>query len=206
MVALGAAGMSWFDLAMASLAGMGGVVATVQLRLWIRNWTDGRVDTFAAIERHGLELLRRIEAAGFHPDFVLGIGRSGAFLAGWLAGNLGSVAIEVVDRMHQTDPTEPVEFPDIAERMRLLTKLYGQHAKVLIVEGAATRGNTFMSFEKVRRGHAGSWECRYAVLYEVETNIARIDFAARRLKSTPLRYPWHTTARYRSFLRLGNRA
>lgn len=193
--------MSQFDWAMAALAALGSVVAVVQLRLWLRNWGDGRIDTFESVERNSLKLLAQIEAQGFRPDFVLGIGRSGAFLAGWLAGNLGTVSIEVVDRKHGTVPTQIVEYPHIEERLALLEQLYGKKARVLVVEGAATRGNSFIEFENLRRRHANEWDCRYAVLYEVDTNVATIHFVAKRLGRAPKRYPWHKTPRYRNFIR-----
>ena len=197
--------MSSTDLVLASLALVGGIVSIIQLRLWLRNWQDNRIDRFASVERHGLKLLEAIETDGFQPDLVLGIGRGGAFLGGWLAGNLGSVAIEVIDRTHQEHATEPVIFPHLAEKLGLMIKIYGEYPRVLVVEAAATRGNTFISFEKARLQFAPEWKCRYAVLYEVDTNIARIDFSGRKLARTPPRYPWHKKIGYRRYLRRSER-
>jgi len=197
--------MSLFNVGLTLLAIIGGVASIIQIRIWILNWQDSRIDKFASVERHGLKLLEQVEADDFQPDFVLGIGRGGAFLAGWIAGNLGSVCIEVIDRRHQEQSTEPVDFPYLEEKIALLRKIHGEGAKVLVVEAAATRGNTFISFERARLRLAPDWVCRYAVLYEVDTNIARIDFLGRRLARTPPRYPWHNRVGYRRYLRRPDR-
>ena len=196
--------MSLNDLGVEILAVLGGIAALIQLRLWIRNWQDSRVDQFASIERHALKLLEQIEESRFTPAVVLGIGRSGALVGGWLAGNLGTLPIEVIDRMHQVS-SDPVDYPNLQAKIDLMISIYGASAHVLVVEGAATRGNSFISFERSRRLIAPDWSCKYAVLYEVETNISHIDFAAKRLSRTPGKYPWHKRSGYKSFLRLSDK-
>lgn len=74
--------------------------------------------------------------------------------------------------------------------------------KVLVVEGAATRGGTFYHFEQLRRTAVPGWECRYCALYMVDTVTVRLDYFARKLSRAPLRYPWHKTHEWRDFMRV----
>ena len=193
--------MSVLNAVLAFLAVLGGIASTLQLRIWLRQWQESRIDQFASIERHGIRLLQRIKASGFRPDFVLGLGRSGAFVGGWLAGNLGSVPIEVIDRFHRGQSTEPMEFPHLHERLALLRKIHGDNAKVLVVEGATTRGGTFHHFQLLRQPIVPLWDCKFSVLYEVDTVDFHTDFVAKVLPKAPARYPWHKTAEYRDFIR-----
>jgi len=194
--------MSVGNAILAVLATIGGIASIIQIRLWIQNWQNSRVDSFSAVERRGLDLLRQIKTDGFEPDFVLGLGRSGAFLGGWLAGNLGSVPIEVIDRIHKANATDPMEFPYCAEKIGLIRCIYGEDASVLVVEGATTRGTTFYQFEKIREQQAPYWKCRYCVLYEVDTSTFHTQFVGQRMNKAPIRYPWHKTPEYKDFIRL----
>jgi hypoxanthine phosphoribosyltransferase len=193
--------MTWVDGISWALAVLGGVVAVNQCRIWWDDWHKSRIDRFSAIERHGLEVMNRIKRAGYVPDVVLGLGRSGAFLGGWLAGNLGSLRIEVIDRVHKEGNVQLMDFPQMRERLEFLKEAYGPKANVLVVEGATTRGTTFYQFEQVRASVVPDWNCKFCVLYEVDTNMFEIDFVGKRLKSAPLRYPWHATEEYRKFIR-----
>ncbi|MGN6516387.1 MAG: hypothetical protein ACTHLR_11180 [Rhizomicrobium sp.] len=194
--------MSWIDLVAWTFGIVGGIASINQLRIWFVEWQEKRIDSFASIERHGIQLLKQIKESGFTPDFVLGLGRSGAFLAGWLAGNLGSLRIEVIDRIHKDDPSDPMEFPNAKEQLALLKKIHGEAARVLVVEGAATRGGTFYHFEKIRREYVPHWQCKCCALYRVDTANVRLEFFAQSLKAAPLKYPWHKTHEWRDFIRM----
>ncbi len=184
---------------------IGGVVSLIQLALWAFSWRENRIDKFDRIERHGVKLLDQIKESDFKPDFVLGLGRSGALMGGWLAGNLGSVAIEVIDRVHQDQLSKTMTFPHIEEKLRLLKAIYGDSACVLVVEGAVTRGGTFQQFEILRKSLAPEWKCEYCALYEVDTSAFTSTFVGRYLKKAPTRYPWHTRADYKKYLRLARK-
>lgn len=193
--------MTWINAVSWMFAILGAGATLYQCIIWWKEWSSKRIDHFGAIERHGVEVMNKVKRAGFRPDFVLGLGRSGAFLGGWLAGNLGSVRIEVIDRIHKEGNSQLMEFPNVEERMSMLKAVYGDTAKVLVVEGATTRGTTFYHFESYRAAMASQWECKYCVIYEVDTNMFQIDFVGKRLRAAPERYPWHATEDWQKFIR-----
>ncbi|MBS0385298.1 MAG: hypothetical protein JSS00_08105 [Proteobacteria bacterium] len=180
--------------ALATIAG--GVVAIVQLRIWLRNASESRIDRFVDIERHGLRLRTTIKRSGFEPAFVLGIGRSGAFLAGWLAGNLGSLRVEVMDRIHSREAGHLPYYPEAAERLEFLKRIHGDSAKVLIVEGASATGRSIAEMRALLKSNAPNWNCRFAVLYDVLAGNSGVDFSAREIKTAPRLFPWHKSDDY----------
>jgi hypoxanthine phosphoribosyltransferase len=193
--------MGWLEIVFLIFGVIGFVVGVIQLPLWYREWQRNRTDSFSAIERHGIQLLRKIRQSGYKPDFVLGLGRSGALIGGWLAGNLGSIRIEVIDRVHKEGKAQSMEFPHIDKRLQLLSAIYGQTAQVLVVEGATTRGTTFQEFETIRHAVLPKWDCRFCVVYEIDTNLFEMDFVGKRLPRAPESYPWHATDDYKKFIR-----
>ena len=80
--------------------GIGTVAASIQLYRWRREWIIGRSIDFAGMETLILELKNIISGQNFTPDFVLGIGRSGAILGGFMAGCLEAIPVEVMERTH----------------------------------------------------------------------------------------------------------
>lgn len=185
------------ELILIALAIIGGAVSIWQAYIWIKHWQENRIDNFASIERHGVRLLDQIVGSGFQPQVVIGIGRGGGFLGGWLAGNLGSVAFEVVERAHTGDAVNPVAFPHAEAKMAYLRQSYGDTVKALIVEAATTRGTTLREFERLRTQHLPGWSCDYAVLFTNRAVDFPIAFSAKTLERTPDRYPWHHSAAYR---------
>ncbi len=184
---------------------IGGLISLWQGMLWYLEWQESRIDTLASVDSNGLRLIEQIRRVGFQPDVVIGIGRSGAFLGGWIAGNLGSLPIDIVDRHHTDDPSNPANYTGIEQRIGLLRTLYGDTAKALIVEGATTSGVSLQQCSKHLKTFAPGWTCKYAVLYEVETSKFPTDFVARRIKRAPRRYPWHKTVDYKRYLRRGEK-
>lgn len=87
------------------------------------------------------------------------------------------------------------------KKLDLLMEIYGNSAKILIVEGATTWGGTFHDFEILRKKYAPDWICKFAVLYEVDTCKFPISFHGRILDRAPIRYPWHKTAKYKTAIR-----
>jgi hypoxanthine phosphoribosyltransferase len=193
--------MDWISIISVAFGVLGAIVSIYQAKIWVAEWRDRKIDSFSSIERHGVQLLHKISTSGFRPDFVLGLGRSGAFLGGWIAGNLGSIPIEVIDRIHKNDVDDPMDFPYVVEKFELLRRAYGDRAKVLVVEGATVRGATSRTFFKYKHHYASDWNCRFCVLYRVETSDFPVDFVAKMLKAAPRRFPWHRTGDYQDFIR-----
>lgn len=48
-----------------------------------------------------LRLVDLVRKSNFNPDIIVGVGRSGAIIAGLLAGNLGVLPVGVIDREYQ---------------------------------------------------------------------------------------------------------
>lgn len=185
------------ELILILLALIGGAASIWQIYEWVKRWRDNRIDNFASIERHGIRLLDQIVGSGFQPQLVVGIGRGGGFVGGWLAGNLGSVPFEVVERSHSRDSVNPVAFPHVETKMAYLRESYGESVTALIVEAATTRGTTLREFERLRLKHLPEWSCSYAVLFTNRAVDFPIAFSAKTLERTPDRYPWHYSTAYR---------
>ncbi len=182
---------------------LGGVLSVRQLWQWYSEYQESRIDSFLSIERHGVRLIEKIRSDGFDPDMVVGIGRSGAFLGGWLAGNLGSIPITVIDRRFDLNqagvlnfPTAETDFRNICDSLKHM-----QDPGVLIVEGATTSGSTLREFQRLQILYAPQLNCRYAVLYEVETSKFDVQYVAKRITQAPSRYPWHKTVDWQKHIR-----
>ena len=66
-----------------------------QQKMWLLPWSETMV---------GLkQIVEKIQASGFSPQRVVGIGRSGAILGGIIAGNLDHVAVDVIERRHLSE-------------------------------------------------------------------------------------------------------
>ncbi len=95
----------------------------------------------------------KIAESGFNPDQVVGIGRSGAILGGIVAGNLGHLPIETVERRHD-DPrrilstlTEPDEIynGDVRDPGALDPRPAWKARRVLLVMGEAKSAQSFFA-------------------------------------------------------------
>ena len=170
------------------------VIAVIQYRrvsVWKKRltWDDSL--------RTSTKLLRNIEQSGWIPDIVLGLGRSGGIWGGWLAGNLGSLPFSVID-----DKYPEVSFPAGAKILRVLREEYPLMSKMLVVEGASSRGETINQFRDEFSVILQGIEIRFAVLYMNPASSAKIDYVGEvGPEPWPLRFPWHSTDRYRPYLR-----
>jgi hypoxanthine phosphoribosyltransferase len=187
----------WNNVLVIAITLLGAVIGVIQLRKWYVEYEERRVDNFASVEKDAIRLLEKIEASNFQPHFVLCLGRSGAFLGGWLAGNLGSLPIELLDRHFLENDSTMMSFPNAEAKIKLMEKLYPRDAQVLVVEGATTTGTTFFEFQKLRKKAAPNWQCKSCVLYEVKSNRYALDFVAKRIKEVPHGYAWHRRGKYR---------
>jgi len=133
------------------------------------------------------ELCRKI--GKWDPDLVIGIGRSGGIWGGWMAGNLGSKPLAVVDDNYRSDD---VSFPAGSLVLNAMKTTYPSARKVLVIEGASSRGTTIRRFRAEFREELSRWEVRFAVLFAANTSDAEIAFVGKEgPEHWPDEMPWH---------------
>lgn len=138
----------------------------------------------------------------WEPSLVIGIGRSGGIWGGWLAGNLGTKPLLVVDVSYYEQ--SPPEFPGAEQVLSALEEFRDLGDKILLVEGAASTGQTFRYFIERFSDQLRSWKIKKAVLYKNPVVPKKdIDFVGRSLERWPERFPWHEQADWRPQLRNG---
>lgn len=197
-----------FDIVQAIFAVIGFIAAVlgiIQYRI-LRQWK--RKITWDKALRVARNLWDQIVAGmldtgdEFKPDLVIGLGRSGGLWGGWLAGNLGSLPLVVVDiKYEKTAQGLQVSFPGGEEMLSLIRKQYGDDLHVLIVEGASSTGRTPLEFQSQFEEQLSGWTCKLAVLYQSVTSTANIDFVGERLEHWPGKFPWHDKESYKPYLR-----
>jgi len=158
---------------------------------------SGWADALVTAEK----VLVKIEGCDWKPNLVLGLGRSGAIWGGWLAGNLGSLPIAVVDILYrESQQGRAVTFPAGAEVLAALRECYGGALRVLAVEGATSTGQTIVEFMTQFQRSIAGWDVRVAVLYKNRAVATRIDFAGANLEPWPKSLPWHLRSVYRAHM------
>jgi hypoxanthine phosphoribosyltransferase len=147
-------------------------------------------------------VLEKIERDGWRPNVVVGIGRSGAIWGGWLAGNLGSVPIYVIDKEFEiTGSGRRVVLLDCERHLRWIKTKYGDHARLLVVEGATTLGTSLIDFERSRKHVIPEAEHRTAALYVLKGAACVPNyFGTDAVAPWPERFPWHYRPVYKRFL------
>ena len=183
---------------LASLAAL--LVTVIQYVRW-RAWR--RKLTWDDVLRVAEQVLDQIEQGTWKPDVVIGLGRSGGIWGGWLAGNLGSLPLAVVDISYDPSPSGMnVTFPGGADVLTSIRRSRGEHLKVLVVEGATSRGQTPQEFFRSFATELDGWDTRLGVLYKNPASTAVVDFVGSHdLEPWPQRFPWHARAVYRPHLR-----
>lgn len=189
-----------FELVIYGLSALLTTVSITTLVLRLKKWLNERPYGFGSVRRVTLGLLDRIDKSGFKPDMVLGIGRSGAFVGGLIAGGLGSLPIEVIERFHTDGQGSFVTFPNHERKMELLKAIYGEEANVLVVEGLSFRGVTLHGFADIKKSLAPGWTCKYAVIFRSRGSSFKCDFVGKSVSHEPRRYPWHIRKEYRDFI------
>lgn len=141
------------------------------------------------------EVLQQLEAdSDWEPDVVIGIGRSGAIWAGWLAGNLGSKPVAVVDAVYEVEETGvQTRLPGLAESLAAIAPT---PVSILLVEGATARGSSFASFLTSLETMAGDRDVRLATLYRATTCLVQVNYVGEVLEAWPERFPWHHRRAY----------
>ena len=145
------------------------------------------------------DLLQRIEQDSWKPHLVMGLGRSGALWAGWLAGNLGSLPIAVIDRKYIVENNvRTLSFPAVAQTIKALKEIYGENPQILIVEGSSTSGQPFVEVKKQFTRLWPKADVKFAALYANRASPFKVDYAARLdIKPYPEAFPWHHRGIYR---------
>ena len=117
-----------------------------------------------------------------------------------MAGNLGSKPFGVVDDEY----LEPngVSFPGGSEILIALRAAHPSVKKVLLIEGASSRGRTITQFKSEFACELKYWEVRVAVLFVAATSDAYIDFVGQQgPEKWPKRMPWHSSESWNTALR-----
>ena len=185
--------------AIASVSG-----AVISAAYYFHVWRWKRQLTWDDALRVAEQLLQQIEGSDWKPDIVIGLGRSGGIWGGWLAGNLGSLPLGVIDVTYEETPVggRSVAFPGGWQVLSSLKETYPDDRNVLVVEGASSTGQTPREFRQELISKIPDWDVKLAVLYKNPTVAERIDFVGKAdLEPWPTRFPWHARAVYRPYLR-----
>lgn len=147
------------------------------------------------------KLLSDIESSGKKIDLVIGLGRSGGIWGGWLAGNLGSLPFYTLDIKYSVDENgdRQIEFPHSQEILQLIS---GNTKCILVIEGAASTGNTFAAFKKKHLPLFSNVNFKFAVLFKNSSASITIDYVGKILDNGwPKKFPWHRTDKYQTLLK-----
>ncbi len=137
-----------------------------------------------------------MERTKFHPDLVLGLGRSGGVVGGILASSLGSIPIRLWDLKYTKDKNVvDVAFSEDIPQFPAKTK------RVLVIEGATTSGQTPKKAKEFLVKKFPKIEFKFVVLIQSVTSIFHADYYAYEELGALEPLPWHGR-RSRTFLRL----
>ncbi len=196
------------------LAVFGGVASVTGLYLAVVVWRERcrlRIEpSWDDTLRVADTLLDTIQRAQFDPHLVIGLGRSGGIWGGWLAGNLDSLPLALIDLEY--------DGRDVARRVKIwhgeevlsyipdyIRERYENDAskpRVLVVEGASSTGTTFREFFTKFGSALLDWDVKTAVLYKNAAVDVQIDFVGKDdLSPWPEKFPWHRRAGYKPHLR-----
>lgn len=180
---------------------VGGIGSLIGLAVFIREKFFRGV-TWRKALRDAERVLTKIEGQHWRPDAVIGLGRSGAIWGGWLAGNLGSLPICVLDReFAANNSSRRIEFADGEEILSIWRKRFGDNAKILVVEGANTSGQPFNSSLELFKKIWPECELKFAALYSNKASPFDANFVGHPgIDPYPERFPWHLRTTYRANL------
>jgi hypoxanthine phosphoribosyltransferase len=147
-------------------------------------------------------LLQKIEKSNFKPDLVIGLGRSGGIWGGWVAGNLGSIPFYSVETKYTLDGhgDRKIDFPYAPDILGLI--IQANCKNILIVEGAASTGATFVEFKRQHLTPFADKIFKFAVLFKNSTASISIDFIGETVDNKwPEKFPWHIRDQYSTHLK-----
>lgn len=178
------------ELGLQLLGATGAVAGLIALTLRIIKRRQGR--TWSDALRKASKVLEDINQENWEPTVVIGIGRSGGIWGGWLAGNLGSKPFLGVNVSYvHTAKGREVHFKGAEQVLSALEEFRDLGNNVLLVEGAASIGQTFKCFLERFSDQLDSWEVKKAVLYKNPAAAINIDFVGKSLERWPERFAWH---------------
>lgn len=144
-------------------------------------------DFLAGIE----ELAVKIEAGGWLPDFIVGIGRGGLAPGCFLSHRMGIPLLSV-------DHSSKVY--DFAEKLLVhLAGCTGAGERYLFVDDINDSGKTIAHFRQTLRDNGGNpANARFAVLIDNKSSCERVDYAAQAIDRTVDKdwfvFPWESVA------------
>lgn len=158
--------------------------------------------TLRDAEKCVVGILEEIERDGWSPELVIGLGRSGAMWGGWLAGNLGSLPIVVIDRKFERTATgRLLRLIDAGPTLTGIKKRYPGRTRVLAVEGATTSGAAFALLGECALKAFPDLEIRTVALWTRRGTTQQPHYTSSRdLDPWPDRLPWHFRPAFKRFL------
>ena len=151
---------------------------------------EARTSSWTKVKKLTMKLIEQIRNDGYEPDCIIGVGRGGAIVAGLISGNMGGVALYVVDTiLSKTKGVTSVDvrydcFPDLKDQ------------RVLLVVGEVYSGKDLtQAMEFVRTKEVGSYKT--LSMYYHPASVIRPDFIGIET-SKPLSAPWRISTSYKS--------
>ncbi|MEL7467414.1 MAG: hypothetical protein AAFN27_03095 [Pseudomonadota bacterium] len=148
-------------------------------------------------------LLEGVEEDSWEPDLVMGLGRSGALWAGWLAGNLGSKPVFTIDRFFdEKDGVRVLSLPLSDVTLEIVRIKFGISPRILVVEGATSSGHGLSNFVSKVADVLPQADVRTASIFvNAGASYLPTYVGVRNLSPWPEEFPWHLRRSYRRHMR-----
>jgi len=149
--------------------------------------------TWRSVEKGVHKLVADMTRDNYHPDLVVGIGRSGGIIGGLIAGYLGAKPFIAVN----CDLKE-IEEAGAFRRIPVFDSEFSiapKYKNILLVEGATTAGDIpreaiALMKQKFPQRDFPNMDFRFAVLVKQLTSTAPIKYCAYEVKDIK-KLPWH---------------
>lgn len=153
------------------------------------NWRDLKVVSWKDVKKYTNILLKKMYVDGFVPDYIVGIGRSGAIIGALISGNIqienkkANIPIIACDRFFEWTENGREEIDDnIIDFFPLKDK------KILLVCGDVSTGGTIKHFRK-KLFEIQPQELKTAVMIKVKTATFHPNYYAKELLGD-FGFPW----------------
>jgi broad specificity phosphatase PhoE/hypoxanthine phosphoribosyltransferase len=167
------------------------VTGIVTFIWWLyERWLPYQKISWRKAEKSAEEVADKMNAHGFSPTIIMGIGRGGAIFGSMLSGALGHRALVVIDRKYKW--TEEGRLDDMLFSVKI-PKEYTE--RVLLVAGEAHSGGTMRRYYDFLR-HMGVKEIRRAVLYLEEGCPVPIEYYGIKSSRKNKILPWMFAKQY----------
>jgi len=131
------------------------------------------------------KVMKELRVDNFTPELIVGLGRGGAIFGGLLAGNIGLVPLQLLDRV----PPKQGEKKEV----RLCGELVGSPRVVLLVTGECIRGDSLSLAERKLRERYPDATLRSVALVVRRQATHEPDIACYTGRLTP---PWRLSPDY----------